>query len=162
VNLSILKILAFEQTFKNSLTTLPMGGAKGGADFDPKGRSDHEVMRFCQALALELHRHIGPDVDVPAGDIAVAAREIGYLTGMTKKITNDSGSYFTGKGLAYGGSLMRPEATGYGTVYFAEEMLQRTSMSFEGMRVAVSGSGNVAQYAAQKALELGAAVLTLS
>lgn len=162
VNLSILKFLAFEQTFKNSLTTLPMGGAKGGADFDPKGRSDREVMRFCQALALELHRHIGPDLDVPAGDIGVGAREIGYLAGMTKKIANSSGSYFTGKGLAYGGSLMRPEATGYGTVYFAEEMLQRENRSFDGLRVAISGSGNVAQYAADKALELGAKVLTLS
>jgi glutamate dehydrogenase (NADP+) len=162
VNLSILKFLGFEQTFKNALTTLPMGGAKGGSDFDPKGRSDGEVMRFCQALMLELFRHVGPDTDVPAGDIGVGAREVGFMAGMAKRLTNSAGAVFTGKGLSYGGSLMRPEATGYGTVYFAEEMLERRHMGFEGMRVALSGSGNVAQYAAEKAMQLGARVVTVS
>ena len=162
VNLSILKFLAFEQTLKNALTTLPMGGGKGGADFDPKGKSDAEVMRFCQALMLELYRHLGPDTDVPAGDIGVGAREVGFMTGMMKKLSNDASCVFTGKGLAFGGSLMRPESTGYGTVYFAEEMLRRQSQSFSGLRVSISGSGNVAQYAASKASEFGARVITLS
>ena len=162
VNLSILKFLAFEQSFKNALTTLPMGGGKGGSDFDPKGKSDGEVMRFCQALVGELYRHLGPDTDVPAGDIGVGAREVGFMAGMMKKLSNNAGSVFTGKGLAYGGSLMRPEATGYGTVYFAQEMLHRAKDGFEGKRVSISGSGNVAQYAAVKALELGAKVVTLS
>ena len=162
VNLSILKFLGFEQTFKNALTTLPMGGGKGGADFDPKGRSDNEVMRFCQALMLELHRYLGPDTDVPAGDIGVGAREVGYMAGMHKKLTNDSACVFTGKGLSFGGSVIRPEATGYGLVYFVEEMLQRRHMSFEGMRVGVSGAGNVAQYAIEKAMSLGARVVTVS
>lgn len=162
VNLSILKFLAFEQTLKNSLTTLPMGGGKGGSDFDPKGRSDGEVMRFCQALMLELYRHLGPDTDVPAGDIGVGAREVGFMAGMMKKLANHAGSVFTGKGLAFGGSLMRPEATGYGTVYFAQEMLRRNRLGFEGMRVSISGAGNVAQYAAEKSLALGARVITLS
>ena len=162
VNLSILKFLAFEQSFKNALTTLPMGGGKGGSDFDPKGKSDGEVMRFCQALINELYRHLGPDTDVPAGDIGVGAREVGFMAGMMKKLSNNAGSVFTGKGLAYGGSLMRPEATGYGTVYFAQEMLHRAKDGFEGKRVSISGSGNVAQYAAVKALELSAKVVTLS
>jgi len=162
VNLSILKFLAFEQTFKNALTTLPMGGGKGGSDFDPKGRSDAEVMRFCQALMLELHRHLGPDTDVPAGDIGVGAREVGYMAGMMKKLSNDAACVFTGKGLSYGGSLMRPEATGYGTVYFVEQMLHHAHRETHGARVLVSGSGNVAQYAALKATELGAKVLTFS
>ncbi len=162
VNLSILKFLAFEQTLKNSLTTLPMGGGKGGSDFDPKGKSDGEVMRFCQALMLELWRHLGSDTDVPAGDIGVGAREVGYMAGMMKKLANDASCVFTGKGLSYGGSLMRPEATGYGTVYFAQEMLHRQSRGFDRMRVSISGSGNVAQYAAEKAIELGALVVTLS
>jgi glutamate dehydrogenase (NADP+) len=162
VNLGILKFLAFEQTLKNSLTTLPMGGGKGGSDFDPKGKSDGEVMRFCQALMLELHRHLGADTDVPAGDIGVGAREVGYMAGMMKKLTNDASCVFTGKGLAYGGSQMRPEATGYGTVYFAQEMLHRQHASLDDMRVAISGSGNVAQYAAEKAIDLGAKVITLS
>jgi glutamate dehydrogenase (NADP+) len=162
VNLSILKFLAFEQTFKNALTTLPMGGGKGGADFDPKGRSAGEVMRFCQAFMTELYRHLGSDTDVPAGDIGVGAREIGFMTGMLKKITNRTDCVFTGKGLSYGGSLIRPEATGYGTVYFAEEMLRRVKRSLEGLRVAVSGSGNVAQYAVEKAMALGATVVTVS
>jgi glutamate dehydrogenase (NADP+) len=162
VNLSILKFLAFEQSFKNALTTLPMGGGKGGSDFDPKGKSDGEVMRFCQALMLELYRHLGSNTDVPAGDIGVGAREVGFMAGMMKKIANDASCVFTGKGLAYGGSLMRPEATGYGTVYFAEEMLRRTGKSFDGMTVSISGSGNVAQYAVEKALELGAKVITVS
>lgn len=162
VNLSILKFLGFEQTFKNALTTLPMGGGKGGSDFDPKGKSDGEVMRFCQALMAELYRHLGADTDVPAGDIGVGAREVGYMAGMMKKLANDSSSVFTGKGIAFGGSLMRPEATGYGTVYFAQEMLRRKQMGFEGRSVSISGSGNVAQYAADKALELGAKVVTLS
>ncbi|GAA5234344.1 NADP-specific glutamate dehydrogenase [Verticiella sediminum] len=162
VNLSILKFLGFEQTFKNALTTLPMGGGKGGADFDPKGKSDGEVKRFCQALVTELYRHIGPDTDVPAGDIGVGGREVGYMAGAYKKITNTASSVFTGKGLSFGGSLIRPEATGYGLVYFVEEMLARRSQSIEGMRVSVSGSGNVAQYAIEKALSLGARVVTVS
>jgi glutamate dehydrogenase (NADP+) len=162
VNLSILKFLGFEQTFKNALTTLPMGGGKGGCDFDPKGKSESEVMRFCQALMLELYRHLGPDTDIPAGDIGVGAREVGYMAGMMKKLRNNTASVFTGKGLAYGGSLMRPEATGYGCVYFAEEMLQTRGMSFDDKTVSISGSGNVAQFAAEKAMELGAKVLTLS
>ena len=162
VNQSILKFLAFEQTFKNALTTLPMGGGKGGSDFDPKGKSDGEVMRFCQALMAELYRHLGADTDVPAGDIGVGAREVGFMAGMMKKLSNDAGSVFTGKGIAYGGSLMRPEATGYGTVYFAQEMLRRKQMGFEDRAVSISGSGNVAQYAAAKAMELGAKVVTLS
>ena len=162
VNQSILKFLAFEQTFKNALTTLPMGGGKGGSDFDPKGKSDGEVMRFCQALMAELYRHLGADTDVPAGDIGVGAREVGFMAGMMKKLSNDAGSVFTGKGIAYGGSLMRPEATGYGTVYFAQEMRRRKQMGFEDRAVSVSGSGNVAQYAAAKAMELGAKVVTLS
>ena len=162
VNLSILKFLAFEQTFKNALTTLPMGGGKGGSDFDPKGKSDGEVMRFCQALMLELYRHLGPDTDVPAGDIGVGAREVGYMAGMMKKLSNQAGCVFTGKGLAYGGSLMRPEATGYGTVYFVEQMLHHAHRQTHGARVLVSGSGNVAQYAAVKATDLGGKVLTFS
>ncbi|WP_019399661.1 NADP-specific glutamate dehydrogenase [Pseudoxanthomonas sp. GW2] len=162
VNLSILKFLAFEQTFKNALTTLPMGGGKGGSDFDPKGKSDGEVMRFCQALMLELYRHLGPDTDVPAGDIGVGAREVGYMAGMMKKLSNQAGCVFTGKGLAYGGSLMRPEATGYGTVYFVEQMLHHAHRETQGARVLVSGSGNVAQYAAVKATDLGGKVLTFS
>jgi len=162
VNLSILKFLAFEQTFKNALTTLPMGGGKGGADFDPKGRSASEVMRFCQAFMTELYRHLGSDTDVPAGDIGVGAREVGYMAGMLKKITNRADCVFTGKGLSFGGSLLRPEATGYGTVYFAEQMLGRVKRSLEGLRVAVSGSGNVAQYAVEKAISLGATVVTVS
>ena len=162
VNLSILKFLAFEQTLKNALTTLPMGGAKGGSDFDPKGKSSGEVMRFCQALMVELYRHLGPDTDVPAGDIGVGGREVGFMAGMMKKLSNSTGAVFSGKGLSFGGSLMRPEATGYGTVYFAEEMLKRTGRSFDGLRVAVSGSGNVAQYAVEKAMAMGAKVITIS
>jgi glutamate dehydrogenase (NADP+) len=162
VNLSILKFLAFEQTFKNALTTLPMGGGKGGSDFDPKGKSPNEVMRFCQAFATELFRHVGSDTDVPAGDIGVGGREVGYIAGMVKKLTNRADCVFTGKGLSFGGSLIRPEATGYGTVYFAQEMLKRQGKSFEGMRVSVSGSGNVAQYAVEKAMALGAKVITVS
>jgi glutamate dehydrogenase (NADP+) len=162
VNLSILKFLGFEQTFKNALTTLPMGGGKGGSDFDPKGKSDGEVMRFCQALMLELHRHLGPDTDVPAGDIGVGGREVGFMAGMMKKLSNDASGVFTGKGIAFGGSLMRPEATGYGLVYFTQEMLRRRQQAVEGLRVGISGSGNVAQYAAAKAIELGARVVTLS
>ena len=162
VNQSILKFLAFEQTFKNALTTLPMGGGKGGSDFDPKGKSDGEVMRFCQALMSELHRHLGPDTDVPAGDIGVGAREVGFMAGMVKKLSNRADCVFTGKGLSFGGSLMRPEATGYGTVYFAEQMLRHADRSFDGLRVSISGSGNVAQYAAEKAMELGAKVITMS
>ncbi len=162
VNLSILKFLGFEQIFKNSLTTLPMGGGKGGSDFDPKGKSDDEVMRFCQAFATELQRHIGPDTDVPAGDIGVGAREIGFLYGQYKRIRNDHTGVLTGKGLDYGGSLIRPEATGYGTVYFAAEMLATRGASFEGREVAVSGSGNVSQYAVEKVNELGGKVITLS
>lgn len=162
VNLSILKFLAFEQVFKNSLTTLPMGGGKGGSDFDPKGKSDNEVMRFCQAFMTELFRHVGPDTDVPAGDIGVGAREIGYLFGQYKKIKNSFDCVLTGKNLNWGGSLIRPEATGYGCVYFAEEMLKLRGEGFEGKVVAISGSGNVAQYAAEKCIELGAKVVTLS
>ena len=162
VNLSILKFLAFEQTFKNALTTLPMGGGKGGSDFDPKGKSRNEVMRFCQALIVELYRHLGPDTDVPAGDIGVGGREVGFMAGMMKKLSNRADCVFTGKGLAFGGSLIRPEATGYGTVYFAEEMLKQKGLSFEGLRVSVSGSGNVAQYAVEKAMALGAKVVTVS
>ncbi len=162
VNLSILKFLGFEQTFKNSLTTLPMGGGKGGSDFDPKGKSQGEVMRFCQALITELYRHLGPDTDVPAGDIGVGGREVGFMTGMMKKLTNNTACVFTGKGLSFGGSLIRPEATGYGLVYFTQAMLERHGLGFEGMRVAVSGSGNVAQYAIEKALSLGARVITAS
>jgi len=162
VNLSILKFLAFEQTFKNALTTLPMGGGKGGSDFDPKGRSQGEVMRFCQAFATELFRHVGAYTDVPAGDIGVGGREVGYLTGMVKKLTNRADCVFTGKGLSFGGSLIRPEATGYGNVYFAQEMLQTRGRSFEGLRVSVSGAGNVAQYTIEKAMALGAKVVTVS
>ncbi|MES2843052.1 MAG: NADP-specific glutamate dehydrogenase [Pseudomonadota bacterium] len=162
VNLSILKFLAFEQTFKNALTTLPMGGGKGGSDFDPKGKSPGEVMRFCQALMSELFRHVGADTDVPAGDIGVGGREVGFMAGMMKKLSNRSDCVFTGKGLSFGGSLVRPEATGYGTVYFAQEMLKQKGRSFDGLRVSVSGSGNVAQYAVEKAMALGARVLTVS
>lgn len=162
VNLSILKFLAFEQVFKNSLTTLPMGGGKGGSDFDPKGKSDNEVMRFCQSFMLELARHIGPDTDVPAGDIGVGGREIGFLFGQYKRIRNEFTGVLTGKGLTYGGSLIRPEATGYGNVYFAENMLRTKGANFQGKTVVVSGSGNVAQYACEKATELGAKVVTMS
>ncbi len=162
VNLSVLNFLAFEQTFKNALTTLPMGGGKGGSDFDPKGKSQGEVMRFCQAFVQELFRHVGADTDVPAGDIGVGGREVGFMAGMYKKLANNASSVFTGKGLSFGGSLIRPEATGYGTVYFAEEMLKERGMSFAGMRVSVSGSGNVAQYAIEKAMALGAKVITAS
>ncbi|RYX96316.1 MAG: NADP-specific glutamate dehydrogenase [Comamonadaceae bacterium] len=162
VNLSVLKFLAFEQTLKNALTTLPMGGGKGGADFDPKGKSQGEVMRFCQAFAMELFRHIGADTDVPAGDIGVGGREVGFLAGMVKKLTNRADCVFTGKGLSFGGSLVRPEATGYGTVYFAEAMLKTAGKSFDGLRVSVSGSGNVAQYSVEKAMALGAKVITVS
>lgn len=162
VNLSILKFLGFEQTFKNALTTLPMGGAKGGSDFDPKGCSANEVMRFCQAFISELYRHIGSDTDVPAGDIGVGSREVGYMAGMMKKLSNKSDSVFTGKGLSFGGSLIRPEATGYGAVYFAEEMLNHAGKSLKGLRVTVSGSGNVAQYAIEKSMEYGAKVLAAS
>src|SRR5690606_28279620 len=162
VNLGVLKFLAFEQTFKNSLTTLPMGGGKGGADFDPKGKSDGEVMRFCQSFMAELYRHVGANTDVPAGDIGVGAREVGYMYGYYKKIANEVTSTFTGKGLSYGGSLIRPEATGYGCVYFAQEMLHTRSDLLDGKRVTISGSGNVAQYAAEKCIELGAIVVSLS
>lgn len=162
VCLSILKFLAFEQIFKNSLTTLPMGGGKGGSDFDPKGKSDAEVMRFCQSFMTELARHIGPDTDVPAGDIGVGSREIGYLFGQYKRIHNEFTGVLTGKGLAWGGSLIRPEATGYGAVYFAREMLKTRQDDFEGKTVVVSGSGNVAQYTVDKLLEFGAKVVTLS
>lgn len=162
VNLSILKFLGFEQTFKNALTTLPMGGAKGGSDFDPKGKSNGEIMRFCQALMTELYRHLGPDTDVPAGDIGVGGREVGYMAGMMKKLSNNTACVFTGKGLSFGGSLIRPEATGYGLVYFTQAMLKEKGLSFDGMRVAVSGSGNVAQYAIEKAMECGAKVITAS
>ena len=162
VNLGILKFLAFEQVFKNALTTLPMGGGKGGSDFDPKGKSDNEVMRFCQSFMCELFRHIGPDTDVPAGDIGVGAREIGYLFGMYKKLRNEFTGVLTGKGLNWGGSLIRPEATGYGSVYFAAEMLAVKNKTLEGMICLVSGSGNVAQYTAEKILDLGGKVVTLS
>jgi glutamate dehydrogenase/leucine dehydrogenase len=162
VNLSILKFLGFEQIFKNSLTTLPMGGGKGGSDFDPKGKSDNEVMRFCQSFMSELFRHIGSNTDIPAGDIGVGGREIGFMFGQYKRLRNEFTGVLTGKGLNWGGSLIRPEATGYGAVYFADEMLTSRSMSLEGMTLAVSGSGNVAQYATQKALDIGGKVVTLS
>ncbi len=162
VYLGILKFLAFEQVFKNSLTTLPMGGGKGGSDFDPKGKSDREVMRFCQSFMAELYRHIGPNTDVPAGDIGVGGREVGYLFGMYKKLANEFTGVLTGKGRSWGGSLIRPEATGYGTVYFAREMLKTRKQDLDGKRVLISGSGNVAQFAAEKAIRLGAKILTLS
>ena len=162
VNLGILKFLAFEQVFKNSLTTLPMGGGKGGSDFDPKGKSDNEVMRFCQSFMSELFRHIGPNTDVPAGDIGVGGREIGFMFGQYKRLRNEFTGVLTGKGPAWGGSLIRPQATGYGNVYFAEQMLKTKGESFDGKTVVISGSGNVAQYACEKATELGAKVLTLS
>jgi len=162
VNLSIMKFLAFEQTFKNSLTTLPMGGAKGGSDFNPRGKSDNEVMRFCQSFMTEMFRHIGQDTDVPAGDIGVGGREIGFLFGQYKRLKNEFTGTLTGKGIAWGGSLLRPEATGYGLCYFTEQMLSSRNESFEGKTVVVSGAGNVAQYAAQKAMRLGARVVTLS
>ena len=162
VNESILKFLAFEQTFKNSLTTLPMGGAKGGSDFSPRGKSNAEVMRFCQAFMTELWRNIGPDTDVPAGDIGVGGREVGYLFGMYKKLTREHTGTLTGKGLEFGGSLVRPEATGYGNVYFLMEMLKTKGQDLKGKRVLISGSGNVAQYTAEKVLQLGGTVLTMS
>lgn len=162
VNLSILKFLAFEQTFKNSLTTLPMGGGKGGSDFDPKGKSDNEVMRFCQSFMTELERHIGADTDVPAGDIGVGGREVGYMFGQYKRLRNEFTGVLTGKGITFGGSLIRPEATGYGCVYFAESMLSTKGQTFKGKHIAISGSGNVAQYAAEKVTELGGIVVTLS
>ena len=162
VNLSILKFLAFEQVFKNSLTTLPMGGGKGGADFDPKNKSDGEVMRFCQSFMTELFRHIGPNTDIPAGDIGVGGREIGYLFGQYKRLKNEFTGVLTGKGVSWGGSLIRPEATGYGTVYFAEDMMNHIGDSIKGKTVTISGSGNVAQYAAEKCIQLGAKVLTMS
>lgn len=162
VNLSILKFLAFEQTFKNSLTTLPMGGGKGGADFNPKGKSDNEIMRFCQSFMTELSKHIGADTDVPAGDIGVGGREVGYMFGQYKRLRNEFTGVLTGKGISFGGSLIRPEATGYGDVYFAQSMLATKGTSFKGKTVVVSGSGNVAQYAIEKATELGAKVVTAS
>jgi glutamate dehydrogenase (NADP+) len=162
VNLSILKFLAFEQVFKNSLTTLPMGGGKGGADFNPKGKSDAEVMRFCQSFMTELSRHIGPNTDVPAGDIGVGGREIGYMFGQYKRLRNEFTGVLTGKGMSFGGSLIRPEATGYGDVYFAQSMLATKGDSFEGKTVTISGAGNVAQYATEKVTELGGKVVTLS
>ena len=162
VNLSVLKFLAFEQIFKNSLTTLPMGGGKGGSDFDPKGRSDTEVMRFCQSFMTELFRHIGPNRDIPAGDIGVGSREIGYLFGQYKRLKNEFTGVLTGKGVSWGGSLIRPEATGYGVVYFTQQMLETKGTSLKDKNVVVSGSGNVAQYAAEKAIQLGAKILTLS
>ncbi|APD07054.1 glutamate dehydrogenase (NADP(+)) [Flavobacteriaceae bacterium UJ101] len=162
VNISILKFLAFEQVFKNALTTLPMGGGKGGSDFDPKGKSDAEIMRFCQSFMSELFRHIGPNTDVPAGDIGVGGREIGFLFGMYKKLKNEFTGVLTGKGLSWGGSLIRPEATGYGNVYFAKNMLETKGESFEGKIVTVSGSGNVAQFATEKATQLGGKVVTMS
>jgi glutamate dehydrogenase (NADP+) len=162
VNLSILKFLAFEQVFKNSLTTLPMGGGKGGSDFEPKGKSDNEVMRFCQSMMTELSKHIGADTDVPAGDIGVGGREIGFMYGQYKRLRNEFTGVLTGKGATWGGSLIRPEATGYGCVYFTEEMLKTKNDSFKGKIVAISGSGNVAQYACEKATQLGAKVITLS
>ena len=162
VNLSILKFLAFEQTFKNSLTTLPMGGGKGGADFDPKGKSDNEVMRFCQAFMTELSKHIGGNTDVPAGDIGVGGREVGYMFGQYKRLRNEFTGVLTGKGISFGGSLIRPEATGYGDVYFAQSMLNTKGDSFTGKTVVISGSGNVAQYAAEKVIQLGGKVVTLS
>jgi glutamate dehydrogenase (NADP+) len=162
VNLGILKFLAFEQVFKNALTTLPMGGGKGGSDFDPKGKSDDEVMRFCQSFMAELHRHIGPNTDIPAGDIGVGGREIGFLFGQYKRLANEFTGVLTGKGLNWGGSLIRPEATGYGSVYFAAEMLTTRNQTLEGKRCLVSGSGNVAQYTVEKLLQLGARIFTLS
>ena len=162
VNMSILKFLAFEQVFKNSLTTLPMGGGKGGSDFDPKGKSDNEIMRFCHAFMSELFRHIGPNTDVPAGDIGVGGREIGFLFGMYKKLKNEFTGVLTGKGVTWGGSLIRPEATGYGTVYFAQKMLQTKGDDIKGKTVTISGSGNVAQFAAEKVIQLGGKVITLS
>ena len=162
VNASILKFLAFEQVFKNSLTTLPMGGGKGGSDFDPKGKSDNEIMRFCHSFMSELYRHIGSNTDVPAGDIGVGAREIGFMFGQYKKLRNEFTGVLTGKGQSWGGSLIRPEATGYGNVYFAANMLKRKNDSFKDKKVVISGAGNVAQYAAEKAIELGATILTLS
>jgi len=162
VDLSVLKFLAFEQVFKNSLTTLPMGGGKGGSDFDPKGKSDGEVMRFCQSFMTELFRHIGPNKDIPAGDIGVGGREIGYMFGQYKRLKNEFTGVLTGKGITWGGSLIRPEATGYGNVYFAENMLHKNNKTFEGKSVVISGSGNVAQYAAEKCIQLGAKVITLS
>ncbi len=162
VNASILKFLAFEQVFKNSLTTLPMGGGKGGSDFDPKGKSDNEIMRFCHAFMSELFRYIGPNTDIPAGDIGVGTREIGFLFGMYKKLNNEFTGVLTGKGMSWGGSLIRPEATGYGNVYFAQKMLETKADSIKGKNVVISGSGNVAQYAAEKVLHLGGKVLTLS
>ncbi|MEZ4937689.1 MAG: NADP-specific glutamate dehydrogenase [Crocinitomicaceae bacterium] len=162
VNLSILKFLGFEQVFKNSLTTLPMGGGKGGSDFDPKGKSDNEVMKFCQSFMTELSKHIGPDTDVPAGDIGVGGREIGYLFGQYKRIRNEFTGVLTGKGITWGGSLIRPEATGYGTVYFAQEMLKTKKTDFKGKTVAISGSGNVAQFALEKVIHLGGKVVTVS
>ncbi|MBK0369771.1 NADP-specific glutamate dehydrogenase [Flavobacterium agrisoli] len=162
VNLSILKFLAFEQTFKNSLTTLPMGGGKGGSDFDPKGKSDNEIMKFCQSFMTELQRHIGADTDVPAGDIGVGGREVGYLFGQYKRLRNEFTGVLTGKGMAFGGSLIRPEATGYGAVYFTESMLQTKGQTLKDKIVVISGSGNVAQYATEKATQLGAKVVTLS
>ena len=162
VNLGVLKFLAFEQVFKNSLTTLPMGGAKGGSDFDPKGKSDAEVMRFCQNFMLELSRHVGADTDVPAGDIGVGGREIGFMFGMYRKLNNEFTGVLTGKGINWGGSLIRPEATGYGVTYFAEEMLKTRNENLEGKTVAISGSGNVAQYAVEKVTDLGGKVVTLS
>ncbi|MBE6896728.1 MAG: NADP-specific glutamate dehydrogenase [Ruminococcaceae bacterium] len=162
VNLSVIKFLGFEQTFKNSLTSLPMGGGKGGSDFDPKGKSDGEIMRFCQSFMTELAKHIGPDTDVPAGDIGVGAREVGYMFGQYKRLRNEFTGVLTGKGLSYGGSLIRPEATGYGLCYFTDEMLKDNNNSFEGKIVVISGSGNVATYAAEKATELGAKVVAMS
>ena len=162
VNLSVLKFLGFEQVFKNSLTTLPMGGGKGGSNFNPKGKSNNEVMRFCQSFMTELSRHIGPNTDVPAGDIGVGGREIGYMFGQYKRLRNEFTGVLTGKGLNWGGSLIRPEATGYGAVYFAAEMIANKGQNFEGKRVAISGSGNVAQYAAEKCTQMGAKVVTMS
>ena len=162
VNLSVLKFLAFEQIFKNSLTTLPMGGGKGGSDFDPKGKTDTEVMRFCQSFMTELFRHIGPNRDIPAGDIGVGSREIGYLFGQYKRLKNEFTGVLTGKGVSWGGSLIRPEATGYGVVYFTEQMLATQGKGFKGKKVVISGAGNVAQYAAEKVIQLGGTVLTLS
>src|SRR5690554_3844093 len=162
VNLGVLKFLAFEQTFKNALTSLPMGGGKGGSDFDPKGKSNNEVMRFCQSLMTELYRHIGPNLDVPAGDIGVGGREVGYMFGMYKKLVNEFTGTLTGKGMSFGGSLLRPEATGYGLLYFVEEMLKTRNTRIDGKRVAISGSGNVAQYAAHKTMELGGKVISVS
>ena len=162
VNLSILKFLGFEQIFKNSLTTLPMGGGKGGADFNPKGKSDNEVMKFCQSFMIELSRHIGPNTDVPAGDIGVGGREIGYMFGQYKRLRNEFTGVLTGKGINWGGSLIRPEATGYGVVYFAEKMLNTKGDDFNNKKVAISGSGNVAQFACEKCIQLGAKVVTLS